>query len=205
MNKSIVFPALFVTSLLIGCGTENPLSETASEPLATDSQPSSDPPQSPQEPDSATDELPSDDDLVQRDVRKMVNAVYQSDVDIALSYTHPKIIDLMGGTGQARSALETAFSKFQTLNMKLESLAFPEAPTFLKTDVNRFVIVPTKSIILANGQRLESLNYQFGIQEHGTNTWKYIEGSRINNQNVRSLFPDFPSDYDFPEFYRKKL
>ena len=61
----------------------------------------------------------------------------------------------------------------------------------------------TNFFVLAN--TVESLNYQFGIRAIGTSKWTYIEGSRINKQNVRTLFSDFPSDYEFPEFYRKKL
>ncbi len=206
MKKSLLLLALLTISISVGCGTRDPQTpprESAPKTLA-DKEPSSNPSQA-QQGDRSAGDLRSDDEVVQQEVRKMATAVYQSDVDTVLSYTHPKIIDLMGGTKQARSTLETAFSQFESLNMELESITFPEAPTFLNTDSNRFVIVPTKSIISADGQRFESLNYQFGIQRHGTTSWSYVEGSRINKQSVRSLFPDFPPDYEFPEFYRKKL
>ncbi len=185
MNHYTLLSALLAITVLLGCGTDtlqNPDSRVA-----------------------ATHDQLSDEDVVQEDARKLSNAVYNADVDTVLGYTHPKIIEMMGGTSQAKSALDAAFSKFQLLGMKLESMTFPKAPTFLKTDVNHFVIVPTKIIISANGQRLESLNYQFGIRRIGTTQWKYVEGSRINKQNVTTLFPDFPADYEFPEFYRRKL
>lgn len=151
-----------------------------------------------------TGALASEDQVVQEDVRKIMTAVYQADVATVLGYTHPKIIELMGGASRAEATLKTVLSQFQALNMKVDSLTFPAAPDFLETAKNRFVIVRTKIVVSANGQRAESLNYQFGIQEKGTSTWKYIEGSRINNENVRSLFPDFPPHYQFPEIYRKK-
>jgi len=147
----------------------------------------------------------SNNEAVQADVRTNLNAIYNGDVETVLGFTHPKVIEMMGGQTEAKAVLKTALSKTQTMGMALESLAFPDDSTFLKTDMNHFVIVPTKSIITANGQRVESLNYQFGIRAIGTSKWTYIEGSRINNQNVKTLFPDFPPDFHFPAFYRKKL
>ncbi len=209
MKHHAFFSALVAVAALVGCGTNEPQTPSGrvpSTPGQTTGESLNDSIASIQdeEPAAKHDQV-SDKDVVQEDVRKMVSAVYGADVETVLGYTHPKIIDLLGGRSQAKSALETAFSQFQSLGMKLESMTFPDDPTFLKTDTNHFVMVPTKSIVSANGQRIESLNYQFGIRQIGTTKWKYIEGSRINQQNVTTLFPDFPTDYEFPKFYRKKL
>jgi hypothetical protein len=111
----------------------------------------------------------------------------------------------MGGASKATNILKNTFQQFQSKGMKLESHTFPKEPIFLKSDRHAFAIVPTKSIIVAQGQRLESLNYQFGIKQSGQTNWTYIEGSRINSTNVVELFPDFPKNFVFPTFYRKKL
>ena len=140
--------------------------------------------------------------LVQQDVQKMIDAVYANDIDTLIGYTHPEIIELMGGEEEARTALTEALSQLAELNMTVESMTYPSEPVFLEGGDSRFVIVPTLSIIAANGRRVESLNYQFGILDAGASTWKYVEGSRINSDNVQMLFPDFPDDYEFPETYR---
>ena len=88
---------------------------------------------------------------------------------------------------------------------RVESLSFPRPPDFIETDREVFAIVPTLMVLERGGQRVESLNYQFGVLDPDSVEWKYVEGSRINAGNVRSLFPSFPSEYDFPEFYRKRL
>ncbi len=209
MKHYTFLSVLAAVAALVGCGANEPQAPSGrvpSTPGQTTRQPVNGSIASVEDkkPAAGQDQV-SDKDVVQEDVRKMASAVYGADVETVLGYTHPKILDLMGGRSRAKSALETAFSQFQSLGMKLESMTFPDDPTFLKTDVNHFVIVPTKSIISANAQRVESLNYQFGIRQIGTAKWKYIEGSRINRQNVTTLFPDFPADYEFPKFYRKKL
>lgn len=144
--------------------------------------------------------------VVQSDVRKMVAAIYSGEVDTTISFTHPQILQSMGGQIQAKSALTNMFSQTKRLGLNLESMEFPVDPTFLKTPLHDFVIVPTLSrVVSAKGQRAESLNYQFGIRDTGSVSWKYMEGSRINQGNVRTYFPDFPTDFVFPQTYRRKL
>jgi hypothetical protein len=142
---------------------------------------------------------------VQEDVRTLTNALDQGNVDTLIRYTHPKIITMMGGEAQARAVLSQAMSKFAALGMKRESLTFPAEPTILRGGTHEFAIVPTMTVLAAAGQRVESLNFQLGVREIGAGNWTYVEGSRVNKGNVRSLFPDFPSDYEFPPTYQKKL
>ena len=147
----------------------------------------------------------TDAERVQQDVRIVITGVYSADIDTVLSYTHPKIITMMGGQDQAKSTLKSALAQLASSGIQIESLVFPEDPKLLKTHAHDFAIVPTKLIVSAQGKRIESLNFQFGIREIGAKTWTYIEGSRINKENVRQLFPDFPTNYEFPNFYRKLL
>lgn len=142
---------------------------------------------------------------VQRDVLELSQAMYRGDLDTILRYSHPKAIEMLGGPTAARAALEKAIQPILDIGMTLQAFSFPQPPEYIQGEERRFTIVPTLSIIAAQGQRIESLNYQFGILEPGAKGWTYLEGSRINQQNVRGFFPDFPADYVFPEFYRKRL
>jgi hypothetical protein len=142
---------------------------------------------------------------VQDDVRSIQTAVYDGNVEVVIGYTHPKIIELLGGQENAKVEFSALLSKLQSGGMKLESFAFPTPPTFMKSDASEFVIVPTLSVISTNAARVESLNYQVGNRKIGASNWTYIEGSRLNKQNVKDFLPDFPADYEFPKFYRKKL
>jgi hypothetical protein len=142
---------------------------------------------------------------VQVDVRAILQAYYAGDVDTVLRYTHPTIVQMQGGVQATRGAIQHAVSTVTSVGMRLESLTFPKPPEFIEAPGRRFVVVPTLSVIAANGQQVESLNFQLGVLETDSAEWRYVEGSRINAQNVQILFPGFPAGYTFPPFYRKKL
>jgi hypothetical protein len=143
--------------------------------------------------------------VVQDDVRRMLNALYANDIDTVLALTHPKVIKSLGGLPVAKATLQPELARMQSSKMSLESLTFPKAPNFIATAEREYAVVPTLSIVKSKGERAESLNFQFGIKEKTATNWTYIEGSRVNPQLLGGFFPDFPSNYNFPQFYRKKL
>lgn len=142
---------------------------------------------------------------VQQDVRALNDALYGGGVDTIIRYTHPNVIAMLGGTQSARKMVQEAVAFIKSTGLRVESLTFPKPPDFLEAGGRRFAVVPTLSILSANGERLESLNFQLGILEPNSTDWTYVEGSRLTKENVQVLFPGFPADYQFPPFYRKKL
>ncbi len=151
------------------------------------------------------DVLPAEVETVQSDVNRIVNAAFEGDIDVMLDYTHPAIINAMGGRVAARQTLSRVIEQVQTLNMSLVSFSFPGDPIFILGEEFRYVVVPTMSRIAINEGQLESVNFQFGIQDQRNGAWVYFEGSQLSDQILASLFADFPTDFEFPETYQKKL
>lgn len=128
---------------------------------------------------------------VQDDVRRIVVAVYGSDVDATMSFTYPAIIAILGGESEARKRLAKAFAMVQSIELKLESFEFPSDPIFVAGEVNDYVIVPTRSIVSARGLRIRSVNFQFGVRSKRNGRGTYVEGSRVTRELLDAQFPDF--------------
>src|SRR5262245_43243357 len=142
---------------------------------------------------------------VQQDVKALNDALYGGDVDTVIRYTHPSVIAMLGGMQSAREMVQAAVQFIKSTGLRVESLTFPRPPDFLEAGGRRFAVIPTLSILSANRERLESLNFQLGVLEPNSTEWTYVEGSRLTKENVQVLFPGFPATYQFPPFYRKKL
>jgi hypothetical protein len=142
---------------------------------------------------------------VQADVKAFLEALYAGDFEAVLEHTHPILFAAMGGREAALEAVRAGISPLLEKGLRVESFGFPREPEFVPGGKTLFAIVPTLMVVELNGRRVESLNYQFGILESDVEDWKYVEGSRIDNDNVRLLFPDFPEGFEFPETYRRLL
>jgi hypothetical protein len=174
--------ALIIAIAMVGCGQKNsasPVSATTFQPDLNDIQ------------------------QIQSDVRRLLNALYAGDTDSILKATPLEVIALMGGEAKARQMLKDVVQGMQASGAKLESVSFPENPTFLKTDLHQFAVVPTKNIIIFNTSRFESLHFQIGIKNTGDANWTFIDGEQATN--VNKIFPDFPANFQFPPTSTNKI
>jgi len=143
---------------------------------------------------------------VRRDVTALVEAGYRGDVEAMLRFTHPALVERLGGSDAARAAMAKVLREAERVDVELESFSLPGAPEFLDGRERRFAIVRTLSVIRGkDGQRLESLNFLLGVREPDAEAWSYVEGSMLDKEKVRVLFPDFPEGYTLPAFHRRKL
>ena len=140
---------------------------------------------------------------VQADVEAMVEALYAGDFESVVAKTHPDVVRASGGAGPTLELLEGAMAPILARNPRVVTFGFPEDPEFVETRHSVYALVPTLSVIEMDGQRVESLNYQFGELDEFTGEWGYVEGSRVTPDNVRQLFRDFPADVELPETDRR--
>ena len=90
-------------------------------------------------------------------------------------------------------------------NVKMESIEFVGSPYFAESEKNQFAMVPTKIIISTKQGRVENTGFIFGQRARNTDKWGYLEGNKLNNQNIRELFPDFPQGSSLPSHSLRKL
>jgi hypothetical protein len=153
----------------------------------------------------ADDCEPSVTSRVQADVQSMMRAVDDGDVETSLRFTHPKVLQLLGGPDSARQILPRLFASARESGMHRDGLSFPSPPTCVAAGRRRFAMVPTLTVFSTKTGRVESLNYQFGVKEPDQSDWTYLDGSRLNAQTVHRFFPEFPKNFSFPSIYRKPI
>lgn len=145
---------------------------------------------------------------VQKNVSENDRALFSGDVDTVINFTNPRMIEIMGGREAARKQIaESLMGPIKATNMELISLTFPQPPVFLNGGGNHFVVVPTLSVVRfpKTENKIESLNFYVGILDTTSQSWKYLDGSRINEQSRIMFLPGFPPDFKLPQIYRKKF
>lgn len=139
---------------------------------------------------------------VKAGVRANYAALYAGDVDAVLELTHPRVLEVMGGRANARRVLEPTFEQMRSLGLRLQTLHFPEEPEFLDGEENEFVVVTTDVVVRSGSREVESRNFLLGARARGASDWTYVEGSRLDGDNLELLFPDFPAGHELPSVRR---
>lgn len=142
---------------------------------------------------------------VQRDVEMLARAFFADRPDTVIAFTHPRILAFMGGEAQARQALAASLAAMQAEHVRLESFNFGVPPDLLQGIDNQYAIVPIEYVVAGDRGRLRYHTFYFGIRATGSTQWYYTAGSNISQQNVRRIFPDFPSGYILPQISVNEL
>ena len=141
----------------------------------------------------------NDSETVQADVRKLLAAMSNYDVDTIISFTNAEILEHMGGEAKMRAALVLMFVEMKTTDISLDKVSFPVDPTFLSGNTNEYAIIPTDSLMTFDGQQIHSVNFLLGVRPRNEEKWTYLQGSSVTDEILDALFPDFPEDTPFPE------
>ena len=145
---------------------------------------------------------------VQKNISDNDRALFSGDVDTVINFTHPRIIEILGGRKAARKQItESLMGPIKATNMELISLTFPQPPVFLSGGGNRFVVVPTLSVVRfpKTENKIQSLNFYIGILDTTSQSWKYLQGSKINEQAKTMLLPGFPPDFKCRRFIARNF
>jgi hypothetical protein len=81
---------------------------------------------------------------------------------------------------------------------EFEQPTFRDEPTVFQTSKHEFAIVPSICVYKGQDEQIEQPTFDLAIRRLGTSNWKYVGGSELNEQQTVALFPDFPSDFQFP-------
>ncbi|RCS46035.1 hypothetical protein DTL42_16230 [Bremerella cremea] len=136
---------------------------------------------------------------VQQDLRRVMAATFEGDVDTLLGLTHEKVLEVVDDPEVAREAMRGVLATFQENNVSMDVLEFTTEPYFLESEKSHFVVIPIRMVLTIDEKKVEAIGYEFGQKKKTESEWKYIAGKKVNPQTVGNLFPDFPSDFKFPE------
>jgi hypothetical protein len=144
---------------------------------------------------------------VEAEAGRMFNAMYRwGDVDTLIEHCHPRLLQATGGEPGTRAAFEKLVGEVQSSGLRIESFVVLGSTTLLSTDFSDFALVPTRSVFrVGDSGRIASWSYLFAARKKGETDWGYVDGSRLNEDNLWVLFPDFPKNVELPRCAESQL
>ena len=123
-----------------------------------------------------------------------------------ISYLHPKIFEVSKKSPEdfKKEALKVE-AEMKKRGVTFESNEYITAPYFSESEKSQFVIIPMKRVLNMPDKKFEQRGFLFGERKKGTEKWGYIEGKQLNDNNIRTLFPDFPKGELLPSSTAKVI
>lgn len=143
------------------------------------------------------------DELVEKDVLSIFEAMNNRDFKHFVKMTHPVVIDMMGGADSAVQQLEVAFNDIRLNSFKVTDIKLQKPFQYRSGTERDYVIVPMKCSVQL-GEEIGNLEgFQLGILERNSKQWTFIDGDKLSVEALKLLFDDFPEDISFPEIKKE--
>lgn len=135
-----------------------------------------------------------------RDAKIAATSTLNGDFETLIKYTHPKVIEFMGGEKNALDIIKSSFE-----SMAREGLVFEKADVISVSEVvleqgeHRCYIEGYNQMKMP-GIRIKSKSYLLGFYDAEKKAWSFIEASKVKDSNLMDkIFPKFKTALEIPE------
>lgn len=113
--------------------------------------------------------------------------------------TYDPIIKMLGGREKAIQGIQEGMKSMEDKGFLFKDYKVGEPGKITIEGKNSFIIVPTMLEIKAPGAKIISNTYLLGISPDAGKTWKFVDGSKMENKAAREKFlPKLPANLILP-------
>lgn len=134
-----------------------------------------------------------------KEITATIKAVYVPDYDLLLKHTHEEVFKLAGGKESFLETLKKTHEFLKSKNVSIAKVEISEELDYFKTEQNEFFFVASKITLKVGEKTHVAPGHQLGVKKKGSDVWKYIDRSALNDELIRKMFPDFPEDKALPK------
>ncbi len=136
---------------------------------------------------------------IKADAQKCAEAAVKGDYDSMVKYTHPRVVEKMGGKDKMVEVVKKSMAQMQQQGAEFSgaSVGEPESPK----KIGAFLTckVPEHVVIKIGGGKLESDSTLLGISEDGGKKWTFIDLGPLKKEAFAMLFPELADKIELPE------
>lgn len=120
--------------------------------------------------------------------------------------TYPKVIAAMGGRDKMIAELSEGIARMKAQGFSPLSTKLGKASELFIEGENTFAVVPTENEMTAPGGKLVGKSYLLGISPDRGKTWRFIEGTGLNDREARrDVLPPLPAKLELPQAGRPEF
>ncbi len=141
---------------------------------------------------------PSPKQVAKERVEELNTAVIKEDYAKVVDFTHPKIVELIGGREKMIAVMEAGTKDMKAKGFALRSVKVDEPSEPVVAGAEQYVVVPFLLEMKAPGGRLLQKAFVIGVSGDTGKTWTFVNGD-LDLAKVKLVLPKLPEDLKLPK------
>ncbi len=151
---------------------------------------------------AATAQVSKKAEMVRQKAQQSSDALVNGDVETMVRFTHPKVVELMGGREKMAAVVRKGMAEMNAGGTKIVS-AKPEPPAeFVRMGTEEVAVVPFTLVMKVPGATLTQKTFLLGISSGQGKSWTFIDGAGLDDESIKKVLPDFPTQVKLPKKVR---
>ena len=137
--------------------------------------------------------------------RAACDAVVRGDLDKFATWTHPKLVEAMGGRERLLGVLKAGQKQMTERGIRLLSATVLSQIELAQGGDEWFAVVPYElEMGIPDGRALQR-TWLLGISADQGKSWTFVDGGKLDAGSVRRMFPHFPAKLPLPARQQPKI
>jgi len=133
-----------------------------------------------------------------KQANEMISAVKKRDYKTLLTFTHPKVVNAMGGNKKATATLKASMKALEDQNVIFTKVEIGSVTQNLVSGKTIQCIIPQFVEIQMGTKKAKAKNYLFGISYNGGKNWYFLDTAPLKG-DIRKLIPEASKDIIIPK------
>lgn len=130
---------------------------------------------------------------------KMADAMKTQQYEVMLNYTHPKVVEMLGGNKKYLDILTTGGKEMRKMGIDYESIILGEPTEPIKAGNELHCLIPeTITMVLKEGKMISKSHLLAVSSDNGKN-WTFIETAVLNEDNIKKILPNYNPSLKIPK------
>lgn len=140
-------------------------------------------------------------EAVRKLAQRLGDATVGGDYAYVVDNTYAGVVELLGGRLKAIETTKTAMEQVRDSGVLLQNYTALTPGNFISNANAVFVVVPVELRFAAPAHEIHAVSrsYLLGISTDAGRTWKFADGSDLDEQAARDVLPALPPDLTLPE------
>lgn len=134
--------------------------------------------------------------------RRLHEATLESDDDVCLELTLPKLIAIVGGREKYLEVLHKGMREIHKAGLMIAGYTISDTIQLQRHVSEVYAVIPTVLTLTSeNNGRVTMESYLIGFSSDSGKTWAYVNGSEqfSDRSKLKLLFPHMPNSFKLPE------
>ncbi len=148
--------------------------------------------------------ISAEEEQIRKDIEEWAKSAVDGDTKTFFKLAHPRAFERRIGLKEETAKQLKAWKEVRDkldgrTGMKFSyNMEYPQPAIFIKSSVHEFAIVPCVIIVDTKLIVSKTHTFQLGVREIGEKKWRYLDGSKLDQGDIRDYFEDFPKEQPLP-------